>query len=97
MRRIFLNVHKNGNVTTSNYPIQDGDAKLKVVEIEDAEYQKVMEGKQKIVFVKNKIKFEDIPPPELSLKQQKRKELKEKMNSGNYTNEDIVEALKLIL
>lgn len=95
MKKLFLNVHKNGNVTTSNYPIQDGDATLKVVEVTEKEYAKAF-GPYQVGFVNEKLTFKPMKPY-VSPKRLLREQLKKKLEKGTATDEDVKNALKLLL
>lgn len=97
MKKLFLNIHKNGNVTSSNYPIQESGAKFKALEVTEDEYQKALSGQFKVSFVKKKLILEQNPERELSPKLKKKLEIREKIENGTATDEDIKNALKLLL
>ena len=68
-----------------------------VIEVDEDEGKKLFNSGDRVSIVDGKLSFEKVPEPPPTPEQIKRDELREKAESGTLTNDDIKEALKMIL
>ena len=96
-------ISNNGQFSASNYPIKENGVSSEPVQVTDEEYQKVFSQDWKITDFSNGIltleadtTMQDIADNEKAIAEH-RAELKEKIESGQHTQQDLEDAIKLIL
>lgn len=81
----------------SNIFIKENGEEPEVMEITNEEYERIIGGKEKADVVNEKLVFELLPPSQGDLIKAEKAELKAKLEAGTATQEDITNALKILL
>jgi hypothetical protein len=92
MKKVF-----HSNKTFSNIPIKEAGVEPEVIDVTNAQYNKIFDHKLNAEVVNGKLTFSPIPEPEKTPEELQKEALKEKINNGTATQSDLVEAIKLIL
>lgn len=88
---------KSGNTqAVCSFPVKVNKVKTKEVEVSEEEKTKLLSGQFKANFKKSGIEFTEIVKP-VSEAQKKKQELKAKLEDGSISDEEMKEALKLLL
>jgi hypothetical protein len=84
MKKLYLAVHTDGHITTASCPISETGAESKMIEVEDAEYEKAMSPEYKTSLFGEGIVNEAIPA--LPVKEDKVKSLEERITALETLN-----------
>lgn len=61
MKKLYLAVYPNGNITRASCPIVEAGAKSEMLEVEDSDYEKAMSPNFETVYKDGKLSFKEAP------------------------------------